>query len=246
MKATQRKKLATFVKAITFIETHPPILANAPPGFAKQVGTLTTVVATISQLAPDRGSGKPAKAATQRAVLREALRVGQLLPLRAVARVIGKQVAGLPQLVNVKKSAGTQALLDAAKATVRDLTPYEAQFIAEGMPVDFLAQLTARIQAVEAAGQANVVASMARTRARGALKQAFTQGNDALTLADGIIRHLCNADPILGPPTLMTWNTIVSPRGKAYQTVTTVVTGTEGDVTTPPSAIAPEAGAANA
>ena len=60
MNAKHQKKLATFVKAITFIETHPPIQTNAPPGFAKQLRTLTTAAATIGQLAPDRGSGKPA------------------------------------------------------------------------------------------------------------------------------------------------------------------------------------------
>ncbi|HXC26235.1 MAG TPA: hypothetical protein VNU46_10000 [Gemmatimonadaceae bacterium] len=231
MNAKQRKKIETFKKAITFLDVLPPVLANAPPGFAKQVQILKNAVATISQVAPDRGSGKPAKTAAQRATLREALRIGQLQPLRKVARVLGKQVAGMPKLVNVKKSAGTQSLLDSAKAVLRDLEPYQEQFIDKGVAVDFLDQLDAGIRALEMVGQANVTANMARTRARGTLRQVFEEGGDALMLIDSVVRHSCNADPARGAATLMAWNTIISPRGKAHRTASNVASETAADVT---------------
>jgi hypothetical protein len=214
MNAKQRKKLDTFMKAVAFIQTHPPLLDSAPSGFAKQVQILTDVVATIQEGAPDRGSGKPAKTAVQRAILREGLRLGQLQPLRRVARVLGKDIVGLPKLLNVRKSAGTQSLLDAAQAAVCDIAPYQEQFVDKGVAPDFLDKLSASIRAIETAGIANMQANLARANARGVLRKAFEDGTDALTLADSVIRHSCNADPVQGMAVLTVWNTIIPPRGR--------------------------------
>jgi hypothetical protein len=231
MNSQQRKTLDTFTRAVAFADTNPPVLANASPGFAGQVQVLKTAIAAINTVAPDRGSGKPAKTANQRALLRHALRVGQLYPIRRVARVLERTVLGMPHLVNLpSRSSSTQSLLDAAKATARDVAPYKDQFVAKGLPVDFLDRLTAAIQALENAAAANVTARMAVAGATGQLTKAFQDGRDAVTLMDSTIRSLCNADPTLGAPTLAVWNTIVSPRGLVNRTASNVVSGTTADV----------------
>ncbi|HXC25935.1 MAG TPA: hypothetical protein VNU46_08465 [Gemmatimonadaceae bacterium] len=231
MNLQQRKTLDTFTRAITFLESNPPVLANASPGFVTQVQVLKTAIANINTAAPDRGSGKPAKTANQRAVLRHNLRVGQLYPIRRVARVLERTVAGMPHLVNIPgRSASTQSLLDAGKAAARDVGPYSAQFAAKGLSVDFLDQLNTAIQALENSDAANMAARMAAVGAQGQLTKSFQEGRDALTLIDTVIRTMCDADPTLGAATLAIWNTIVSPRSQANRTATSVANGTTTDV----------------
>jgi hypothetical protein len=231
MNIRQRKMLSSFTRAVTFVGTSPPVLANAPSGFTDQIQALKAAIAEIDQIAPDRGSGRPAKTANQRVVLRRDLRVGQLHPIRRVARVLERTVVGMPHLVNIPtRLSSTQSLLDAAKATVRDVTPYKEQFIAKGLPADFLDQLTAAIQVLEDADTANVTARLAAANAKGQLAKSFQDGRDALMLMDSVIRHLCNANPTLGAATLTVWNTIVSPRGRANRTASNAASGTAADV----------------
>ena len=233
MNIQQRNTLDTFVKAVTFVGTKPAILANATPGFATQVQLLMEAVATIDAAAPDRASGKPAKAATQRAVLRQHLRMRELSPIRRVARVLERNISGMTKLVNVPhRTASTQALLDAAKATARDVAPYQELFVDKGLPTDFLDQLQRAILAVEQATVAGQAARMAATAARGVLQQAFRDGRDALLLIDMVVRRRCDADPASGAAALAVWNTIVSPRGRANRTASHLVSGTIADVGT--------------
>jgi hypothetical protein len=231
MNLQQRNTLKMFTKAVTFADTHPPVLATASPGFATQVQVLKTAIANINTAAPGRGSGKPAKTANQRALLRHNLRVGQLYPIRRVARVLERTVAGMPHLVNIpSRTSRTQSLLDAAKAAARDVAPYNNQFVAKGLPVDFLDQLNTAIQTLENADAANMTARMAAAGAKGQLTKAFQDGQDAVTLMDGVIRNLCNADPTLGASTLAVWNTIVPPGSVANRTASNTVKGTTADV----------------
>ena len=231
MDLQERKTLDRFTRAIKFIDTNPPVLANVSPGFTTQVQTLRDAVATINTIAPDRGSGTPKKTANQRAVLRNNLRVGQLYPIRRVARVLERTIAGMPHLVNIPgRIANTTALLDAAKAAARDVAPYKDQFIAKGMSSDFLDRLNTAIQALENSDQANMTARMAAMDAKGKLAQAFQTGRDALTLMDSVIRNECNENPTLGAGTLLIWNTIVPAHGKTSSTPSAIATGTTEDV----------------
>ena len=231
MNAQDRKTLDTFTRAITFADSNPPVLAGAPPGFAKQVQALKAAVAALDRVSPDRGSGRPAKTANQRAVLRYDLRVGKLLPILRVARVLERTVAGMPHLVNLPgRLTSTRSLLDAAKGAARDVAPYKDQFIAKGLPIDFLDQLNAAIQALENAHAANMEARLASANARGQLVQSFQEGRDALTLMDIGVRNMCNANPTIGMPTLTVWNTIVPPRGRPNRSASNTAIGTAVDV----------------
>jgi hypothetical protein len=231
MNAQQRKTLDKFSRAIVFVETNPPVLASASPGFTRQVQALKTAIASIDRVAPDRGSGVPAKTANQRALLRRALQVNQLYPIRRVARVLGRTIGGMPHLVNIpNRLSSTQVLLDAAKAVVRDVAPYKAQFVDGGLSTDFLDRVSATIEALEAVRQTNTTARLAAAGARGQLVKSLQDGRDALTLLDGAIRDLCHASPALGAATLAVWNTIVVPRGRANRSVSDVLSGTAADV----------------
>jgi hypothetical protein len=230
MNAQQRKTTDRFSRAILFIQTQPPELASISTGFATQVDRLMQAMAMIEQVAPDRGSGKPAKSARQQAILRHSLRIGQLSPLRRSARILARDIAGIPHLVNTVRISNTQGLLDAAKAAVRDIAPYRERFVDTGLAPDFLDQLQGRIQALESAGDAYRAARMVAASARGTLYKALQSGRDALTLLDSAIRQWCNAHPDKGMATLMAWNTIVPPRGRGSRTIGVVVGGTVSDV----------------
>ena len=231
MKATQRTTLEMFKQVETFIDSNPIVLANAPTGYAEQVQAFKTALGLIEQVAADRGSGTANKAAEQRRALRHALRVGQLHPLRKIARVLERTVVGMPHLVNLpKKVVSTQGLLDAAKAAARDVAPYQAQFISKGMPADFLDQLNQAIQGVQDANTAAVAAKQNSVSARGQLQIAMQEARDAVTCLDLIIRRACDADPVHGSGTLAVWNGIVPPPARVNRQPSNAASGTTADV----------------
>jgi hypothetical protein len=229
MNAQQRKTVDRFSRAIYFVNSQPE-LASVSPGFATQIGNLTRALASIEECAPDRGSGVGGKSVEQQRVLRHALRVGQLSPLRRSARVLGRSVAGMPDLISADRISNTQGLLDVAKGALRDIQPYREQFVDTGLAPNFLDQLEGRIQALEMAGEACREASVAAKNAQGALIRALQEGRDALTLLDGAIRQWCNINPEQGTATLTAWNTIVPPRGRVSRKVGVLADGTAADV----------------
>lgn len=231
MNISQRQTVDRFSRALVFLRTSPPVLTGVSKGFNKQVQVLQNALSAIETVASARGSGTPAKAAKQRALLKRALKVNQLFPILRVARVLARNVAGMQHLVNMPaRASSAQALLDAAKAVLRDVTPYEDQFIDHGLSDTFLKRLGTTIQALEAANQAHTQARQAAAGARGELKRALREGRDALTLLDSAVREMCDANPTLGAATLATWNTIVKPRGRAWPAANVAVNGTVVDV----------------
>jgi hypothetical protein len=231
MTSRQQDALKLFKQVEGFIDSVPAVLATPPFGYKEQVEALKTAVGMIDQVTADQASGLVNKTAAQRKALRQALRVGQLLPIRKVARILERTVVGMPHLVNLpKKLVSTPTLLNAAIATARDVAPYQAQFVSKGLPPDFLVSLNGAIQALQQVDAANIAAKQERTNATGQIQVAIQEGNDAVTLLDVIIRRACDADPVNGAGTLAVWNNIVPPHSKANRTASNAVSGTTADI----------------
>lgn len=215
MQANHRTKLDTFHRVLEFVDSDRPTLANAPPGYAIQVKALRDAVTAITTASQDRGSGSPGYTSTQRRALRVTLR-GKLLHLRRVSRVLERSVVGMPQLVNLpKKVASEQALLDAARGAVQDVTPYKDNFVSKGLPENFLDDITGSLQQISDAKAAVAAAQRRRAAARGTLQAAIQAGDDAVTCIDGVVRQACAEDQVNGQSTLTAWNAIVPARSRA-------------------------------
>ena len=215
MQLKQRTTMDLLTKVNSFIDSKPAVLANSPDGYDDQVTAFKTAFGIIQQATADQGTGTTSQATAQRQAARQELRLGHLHPMRKIARVLERSVAGMPQLVTVpRKSASTQALLQAARGTAQDVAPYEAQFISKGMPADFLGRLNQSIQTLQDTDAANAAAKQLVQRAQGQLATAIQEAKDAVTCLDVIVRRACAADPANGNGTLNVWNGIVPPPAK--------------------------------
>ena len=215
MLAKQRMTLDLFTKVNSFIDSKPAVLASAPDGYNDQVAAFKTALGIIQQATATQVTGSPSQMSAQRQAARQALRIGQLHPLRKIARVLERSVAGMPHLVDMpKKGAGTQKLLAAARVVVQDVTPYQAQFVTKGMPSDFLDQLNQSIQTLQDTDSASARAQQIVKQAKGQLATAMLEARDAVTCLDVIVRRACAADPANGGGTLEVWNGILPPPAK--------------------------------
>jgi len=119
-----------------------------------------------------------------RAALREDLEA-----IRRTARVMARDVPGINEKFRVPRNNNDQELLNAARAFLADATPLKAQFIAHEMPADFLEDLQAGIDAIQAAisNQSSGVGS--HVAAGAALDDAFARGLELVRTLDVIVRN---------------------------------------------------------
>lgn len=208
MHGTQQKYFDAFRRAYAFATAEPlaPSLINLPSAFVPQVNSLRDALARLDVFAVDQDSGRNRASTVERKALRWRLRSKQLVSLRKIALVIERTNVGMPQLVRIPKSTKSEAaLVNAAKAILKNVMPFRALFIQKGLPDDFIEQLNAAIRAVEDAKVADGLIRGRRFAARGGISAAIVDGRDAVHCLDQIIRRACDADPVNGLATLSDW-----------------------------------------
>src|SRR6185295_10135130 len=117
--------------------------------------TITTIAAVVAEIdghSTDEVSamGDARQGTESRAQARAALR-DSLEAFRRTARVMARDVPGINQKFRVPRGNNDLELLNAARAFATDATPLRAQFIAHEMPVEFIEDLQADIDAMQAA-----------------------------------------------------------------------------------------------
>lgn len=216
MNARQTTDLATLKRVYDFITSTPPAppLATPPAALPFLTAQLRTAITKAERAASQQGSGSGQMTTAQRAALRRTLRMRYLVPLRHIARVLAKTMPGLENVVQVpKKGCSETALLAAAQATLREVTPYEAAFVARGLAADFRAQLATAIATVEAAAHTNLAARRQQITATAELKAAIDDGRDLVISIGYVIQIACDHDFVNGPATRETWARIQHVRG---------------------------------
>ena len=211
MNARQSNDLAMFKRVHDFITSTPPAPPLSPPPAAlpQLVTQLADAITRIETAASTQGSGTSKVTTAQRVALRRTLRTRYLIPIRHIARILAKTTPGLGGIVQLpKKAASEAALLAAAKATVIDVTPYQADFIAKGLASDFIAQLNNAIAAVEQAADANVSAKRQKITSTADLKAATDDGRDTVVSIGHVVQTACDQDKIYGPATRIAWEHI--------------------------------------
>jgi hypothetical protein len=104
---------------------------------------------------------------------------------------------GIIERFRMPAGSGEQAWLSAARAFVTNATPLEAEFIANRMPADFLAALTADIAEFEQAISVKHQSREAHVTAKVAGEEAVDEGLKALRRLDPIIRNQFHDDQVM-------------------------------------------------
>jgi len=107
--------------------------------------------------------------------------------------------------------SGERAWLSAARAFVTNATPREAEFIANALPTDFLAALTAIVAEFEEAISTKHQNREAHVTAKVAGDEAVDEGLKALRRLDPIIRNQFHDDPVM----LAAWESASHPKRRA-------------------------------
>lgn len=123
-----------------------------------------------------------------RAQARAALR-DRLEAISRTARVLTDDVPGINEKFRVPRNASDQELMNAGRAFLADATPLKAQFVAHEMPDDFLEDLQADIEAMQAAINSQSSGVGSRVAANAAVDDAMDRGNDLCRTADVIVRN---------------------------------------------------------
>ncbi|HXC26010.1 MAG TPA: hypothetical protein VNU46_08850 [Gemmatimonadaceae bacterium] len=211
MNARQANDLAMLKRVNDFVTSTPPAppLATPPAALPQLITQLQDAITKADTAASTQGSGSTKITTTQRAALRRTLRTRYLIPIRHIARVLSKTTPGLDDIVQLpKKVASEAALLAAAKATVIDVTPYQAAFVAKGLAPDFITQLNAAIAAVEQAADTSMTAQRQKITATADLQAAITDGRDTVISIGHVVQTACDQDKVNGPATRTAWDHI--------------------------------------
>jgi len=131
----------------------------------------------------------------RKTIAREAL-LARLQAIGRTARVLTEDSPGLDQQFQVSAEAADQRLLTTGRKFVRDVEPFSSQCLAHGMPVTFVADLHALVDAFDRAlrdcarGRAARRAADARTRA------ALSRGTATVRRLDAIVINHLGGDAV--------------------------------------------------
>ena len=101
--------------------------------------------------------------------------------------------------------AQLHAALAATTAAVQTVAPYKHLFIARGLSVDFMEQLTTQATALSAAMQASGTAKTTRVATTKDLAQLLEELRSTMHVLELAVTKVCRADRVTGPTTLFAW-----------------------------------------
>ena len=178
-----------FVRVHGFAQAHASDFASNSLG-AQTFAIVGAVIIEINGLAAGEVSahGGARQGTETRAQARVALRVA-LEAINRTARAMANDVPGINEMFRLPRGNNDRDLINAARAFLADATPLKAQFIAHELPADFLEDLQADIEAMEAAMRDQSTGVGNHVAASAALDDAFSRGNEAVRRADAIVRN---------------------------------------------------------
>lgn len=174
------------------------------------------VVTEVESLSADEASARgDARQGTEtRAQARASLR-DHMEAISRTARVLADDVPGLNEKFRVPRNANDQELMDAARVFLANATPLKEQFIAHEMPADFLEELQADIDAMQAAINSQSSGLGDHVAANAGLDDAMDRGNDLCRKADVIVRNKYANNPAVLAEWTSASHTERGPRHKA-------------------------------
>jgi len=109
-------------------------------------------------------------------------------------RAVALDTPGADDRFRVTKAQGRRGIMNAARAFARDAEPLASQFIAHGMPEDFVAQLKAKIAGFEQVLHEREARKELNASSRASMNSALESGLAAVQRLDAIVSNVLGDD----------------------------------------------------
>ena len=203
MIARQKQMLETFVRVRAFLEAHP---VAGPLSYGGAPETLDEVVPRLREYAGAQITGQALSSAELRlqAKLVQQLRDQHMRPIAAIARaqIEPESDVRLPAAIRMPQTGlSVTMILQACDGMIAAARPFEAAFVANGLPADFLARFTSARNALEGmlGGRATLIGT--HVGARVGLQVQIRRGRSAIDRLDAVVRASFDGDEV----TLARW-----------------------------------------
>jgi hypothetical protein len=165
-----------------------------------------TQLAGYQRLAPTEVQSR----AVQREDLREALRLEQMRPIAAIARL---RLADSPLIIRLqvpRKNVDDATLIAAGDGMAKAAAQYRDVFIAQHLPADFVEQLEAAVNALRKSVEDREGTRVQRRYTTRAILACLSEASHMVRILDGLVMRQIRKDPAL----LAGWTTAVRHRGR--------------------------------
>ena len=201
MKDLEIRKYERLARSSDFGAAHSSTFPAASLG-GQKFTALAAEVETLAAHATAQAGGKGAAQASthsKRAARDDVRR--KMVAIRETALAMDEEIPGVSANFRIPRANGDQALINSARAFVVSATPLKAQFLLREIPATFLEDLTAAINAFEAAVNEKNAHTEKRITATAAIRAALERGAKLLRELDPIARNKFRNDPA----TLAAW-----------------------------------------
>jgi hypothetical protein len=230
MNKSQAPMLQSLRAVERFLDIHAPLLGNVPETGARQdLADMVTQLA--AHVATQSASAINAQSSTQRQrELRDEVVNGHMAPIARIAASKLPNTPALKPLRMPKGEPGVEKLAAHARGMGEAASQHAAVFVAAGLPVDFVAQLNATVDAMLGAVQSRTQSKGALTGATSGLKITLAQARKVVGVLDVFVKRALKDNPSL----LANWNTVqrVQLTGTARTASETEEPASPADVTT--------------
>jgi hypothetical protein len=199
----QKQNLEAFVRVLAFLEEHP---VEGPLGYTGPRETLDEAVRRLREYAGAQVTGRQLSRGELR---RQKQLIKQLFDrhMRPIVTVARAQIepdsdVRLPAAIRMPRAdLGATKLLQACDGMIEAARPFEAVFVANGLPADFLARFTAARDELERGltGRATYIGK--HIGARTGLQVQMRRARRAVDRLDAVVRASFDGDDV----TLATW-----------------------------------------
>jgi len=188
MNKRQKQLLQAFRRIQVFLDANPSVAQTANESPSRR--TLDGVVANLGTHAASQDHSRiRSRSETQKKVeFKVELRKRHMLPIARIARVNGfTDLKDIGALRAPDAGVDVEALLASAEAMATAATPFTEQFIAEGLPKDFIDRLRAAATAVRQSLDGREYSEGLRSGATAGLKAEARRGRGAVNVLDSLL-----------------------------------------------------------
>ena len=194
MKYHEGSMLEALRRIDTFLDAQPTAFAPLMGSAARQELTDTITQLSASATAQEVG-GRASRGETSKlGALRLALRIHQMDPIAAIAKLRLPAVPDFSSLTTPRSTVSTERLLAAAAAMGEAAARHAAVFTANGLPADFIVRLQASAQALQDAIDGRSGQTVVRSGATATLAAEERRGRTIITVLNGLLLPLIGAD----------------------------------------------------
>jgi hypothetical protein len=192
----QKQVIEAFLRMQRFLAAY---VAMLPANYARAKGVFDEVIARLTDLsvAQLEGMRQSAGEAKKLEALIASLRDDHLWPLVTTARMHAAEIPGIDQVLKVPGAAAAPLFQIAAAKQLREAArPYAEKFVTFGLEPDFMEQLTAAIDAADAALSGRAVKTGTHVGARAGIEKELQRGRQAVSALDRYVRKALKGNTV--------------------------------------------------